>query len=66
LNLYPQCPARGLYLFEDERRVRIGRIPKQRAANYVDKILKGTKPGEIPIEQSTKFHLLTTLPARRA
>jgi putative ABC transport system substrate-binding protein len=30
----------------------------QRAAFFVDKIFKGTKPSEIPVEQPTKFHLV--------
>jgi len=38
----------------------------RRSVDYVDKILRGTKPGDIPVEQPTRFDLVVNLITAKA
>ena len=61
--IYPRkdfVTSGGLLSYGDDRLE-----PYRRAAVFVDKILKGTKPADIPVEQPTKFELTINLKAAK-
>ena len=70
LAIKHRLPSAGIVDFAEAGGL-IGNGPDQlvghrRAATFVDKILKGANPGDLPIEQATKFQLVINLKAAKA
>jgi putative ABC transport system substrate-binding protein len=58
----PEAAEAGVLIAYDPSRAGLYR----RAATFVDKILKGAKPGDLPIEQRTKYDLIINLKTAKA
>lgn len=62
LGWYSGFPESGALMSYGPSHFEIGR----RGAEYVDKILKGAKPAELPVEQPTKFELVLNMRTAKA
>ena len=60
-GLTEHVAAGGLMAYGAELRQHCGRVP-----TFVDKILKGAQPGDLPVEQPTKFEFIINLKAAKA
>jgi hypothetical protein len=59
-------PSRHPGYWRKGRRVGIALQDDSRVASFVDRILRGSKPGDLPVEYSTKFDLVINLKAAKA
>jgi putative ABC transport system substrate-binding protein len=71
LALRQRVPTLGTFSIFAERGMLLAFAPSaeeqvQRAATYIDRILRGTKPSDLPVEQPTRFHLVVNRKTAKA